>query len=53
MASAVRLRIEPALDKIISLMQRGFVGGRSMIANILDIEESMILAAVRLDESDY
>ena len=41
MANAVRLRIEQALDEVISGMQRGFVGGRSLIANIVDIDEAM------------
>ena len=45
MANAVRLRIEPFIDWIISHIQRGFVGGRSMLANVIDIEEAMLRCA--------
>ena len=44
-ANAVRLRIEPILDGHVSESQRGFVGGRSMLANVVDIEESMQVTA--------
>ena len=36
-ANAVRLKIEPHVDRIITHIQCGFVGGRSMLANIFDI----------------
>ena len=45
LASAVRLAIEPTLDRLITPLQRGFLQGRSMIANLLDIEESMFTTA--------
>ena len=45
MANAVRLRNEQFLDRIISHIQRGFVGGRSMLANVIDIEEAMLRCA--------
>lgn len=46
MATAVRLRIEPAMANNISHMQRGFLAGRSMLANIIDIDETMATFAV-------
>jgi len=41
LANAVRIRIEPILAKWISPQQRGFVGGRSMLANVIDVDEAM------------
>ena len=41
-ASAVRLALEPALAPYITIQQRGFLPGRSIIANILDIDEELI-----------
>ena len=40
--SAVRLHIEPRVAPGISAEQRGFLKGRSMLANVLDIEEAML-----------
>jgi hypothetical protein len=37
-ANAMRILLEPIFDKWISPMQRGFLPGRSMLANICDIE---------------
>ena len=37
-AGAYRGRLEPIMEPWISLMQRGFLKGRSMIANIVDID---------------
>ena len=45
-ASAVRLAIEPVLANLITLDQKGFIGGRGMLSNILDVEEAFGLAAV-------
>ena len=45
-ASAVRLAIEPVLAILVTLDQKGFIGGRSMLSNILDVEEALGLAAV-------
>ena len=42
LANAVRLRIEPILAEWVSPDQRGFLPGRSMLANIMDIDEAMI-----------
>ena len=49
-ANAVRLKIEPMLDGIISKTQRGFVGGRSMAANIIDLDEAMARTATTQEE---
>ena len=40
LANAVRLRIEPILEEWVSPFQRGFLPGRSMLANIIDIRRS-------------
>ena len=45
LCSAVRLHIEPIVEPGISQVQRGFIRGRSMLANVIDIEEAMIDAA--------
>ncbi len=39
-ANALRLKLEPTLPRWISQDQRGFIGGRSMLANIVDIEHA-------------
>ena len=41
LANAVRLRIEAVLDDHVSSEQHGFIGGRSMLANVVDIDEAM------------
>ena len=41
LASAVRLLVESWLSPRISPSQRGFITGRSMIANLIDIDEAM------------
>ena len=45
LASAVRLLIEPFVASRISPSQRGFIAGRSMLANLIDIDESMAFNA--------
>ena len=45
LASAVRMAVEPKLGPLITNRQRGFIHGRSMIANLLDVEESMYTTA--------
>ena len=45
LASAVRIAVEPRLGPLITNRQRGFIQGRSMIANLLDVEEGMYTAA--------
>ncbi|CAK0852851.1 unnamed protein product [Prorocentrum cordatum] len=41
LANAARLRIEAVLDDHASSEQHGFIGGRSMLANVVDIGEAM------------
>ncbi len=45
LCSAVRLHIEPIVEPGISHEQRGFLRGRSMLANVIDVEEAMLEAA--------
>jgi len=46
-ASSVRAAIEPTLGQLVTMDQRGFISGRSMLANILDVEEAMAMATFR------
>ena len=46
LANAVRLRVEPLLAEWISPQQRGFVPGRSMLANVVDVDHAMMRAAL-------
>ena len=46
LANAVRLRIEPLLASWISPGQRGFVGGRSMLANAVEVDVAMMQCAL-------
>jgi hypothetical protein len=45
LASAGRLVLEPLLGPLITDDQRGFITGRSMIANLLDVDEAMLMRA--------
>jgi len=45
-ASAVRLVIEPVLGNLITDDQRGFITGRSMLSNLIDVDEAMITTAM-------
>ncbi len=45
LASTIRLVLEPIIGPLITKDQRGFLTGRSMLANVLDIEEAMICTA--------
>ena len=47
LASAVRLVLEPVLGPLITEDQRGFIPGRSMISNLLDVDEAMVIEAAR------
>ena len=49
LASAVRLVLEPLLGPLITEDQRGFIPGRSMIANLLDVDEAMITQAAQAE----
>ena len=46
LCSAIRLHIEPIIAPGISLTQRGFLKGRSMLSNAIDVDEAMINAAM-------
>ena len=50
-ASAMRLMLEPALAPRITGDQRGFLHGRSMLANVIDVEEAMCVDALSPQES--
>jgi len=50
-ASAARLAIEPVLATLVSPDQRGFIGGRSMIANLVDIDEAIAQFALSTDDA--
>ena len=50
-ASAIRGLIEPIVGPRIMEVQRGFVGGRSMIANLLDVDCAMISGAFESDDA--
>ena len=50
LANAVRLRMEPILERWISPMQRGFLSGRSMLPNVIDVEEAMMHTALTEEE---
>ena len=52
LASAVRLTVEPVLAPHITDRQRGFLPGRSMIANIVDVDEAMLETAIE-EEGAY
>ena len=41
LANAVRLKIEPIISPEISEVQRGFIAGRSMLANVVDVDSGM------------
>jgi hypothetical protein len=46
MANAVRLRVEPLLAQAISPMQRGFLPGRSMLQNVVEVDGEMRAASL-------
>ena len=50
LANAVRLRMEPIPERWISPMQRGFVSGRSVLSNVIDVEEAMMHTALTEEE---
>ena len=50
LANTVCLRIEPVLERSITPMQRGFLPGRSMLANVIDVDEQTMVSA--LEESE-
>ena len=50
-ASAIRVAIEPTLGKWITQDQWRFIGGRPMMANILDVEQAMIEFTLLTDKA--
>ena len=50
MANAYRLRVEPLLDKIVSPAQRGFLPGRSMLQNVVEIDSDMRAASLQAEQ---
>ena len=46
-ASSVRAAVEPTLGQLVTMDRRGLISGRSMLANILDVEEAMAMATFR------
>jgi exonuclease III len=51
LASAVRLVVETSIAGNVSQSQRGFIAGRSMVANLIDVDEEMANGAMDDDES--
>jgi hypothetical protein len=51
MANAIRLRVEPLLAQAISPMQRGFLPGRSMLQNVVEVDGEMRAASLLSDSS--
>ena len=49
LASAVRIALEPMLAPLITQDQKGFLLGRSMVSNLLDIDEAMIRSAAEAE----
>ena len=50
-ASAVRLAIEQPLGRLLTQEQRGFLPGRSMVSNLIDVEEAMYHYALEHDDA--
>ena len=50
LASALRLRIEPILARWVSPQERGFIGGRSTLANVIDVDLEMQRIALEQDD---
>jgi exonuclease III len=49
MANAVRMRVEPLLAQAISPAQRGFLPGRSMLQNVVEIDGEMRAASLQAE----
>ena len=49
LASALRFRIEPLLEQALSDMQQGFLPGRSLLRNVVDIDARMREVALLCD----
>ena len=51
LCSAIPLHAEPIVAPGIDATQRGFLRGRSMLANVVDIDEAMAHAALEEDDA--
>jgi len=51
MANAVRCRVEPLLEKAISAAQRGFLLGRSMLQNVVELDCEMRAASLQRERA--
>ena len=47
LANAVRFRVEPIFNTWVSPIQQGFLPGRSMISNVVEIDQAMMKAALQ------
>ena len=50
-ANAVRIALEPTLEKWVSGMQQGFLKGRSMLSNVAEIEHAAALHSLQKDRA--
>ena len=50
LCNAIRLAIEPKVSHRILELQRGFLSGRSMLANLVDMDEGMVSAMCSSDD---
>ena len=50
LANAVRYRLEPIMEQWITKEQRGFLGGRSLIHNVVEIDTAMAEQALQSSE---
>ena len=50
-ASAVRTAVEPVLGPLITTDQKGFIGGRSMASNVIDVDEAMTHASLEQERA--
>jgi exonuclease III len=46
LANAVRIRVEPIFETWISSMQQGFLPGRSLLSNVMDVDHALRSTAV-------
>ena len=49
-ANSVRHKLEPVLNRWVSSCQRGFLSGRSMLANVVDVEHAAQVVALSEDQ---
>ena len=51
LANAVRLRVEPILERWVSPEQRGFLPGRSMIQNVVEVDHEMMRLSLQREDA--